>query len=180
MTGPASAWWAGAGRWGAVVALAVVACSGTPPPSAPPERPVVGAGAPADATGAEPTMNKPGLPPLYEVGAPLAPAAALRAWLDDQPPTTTYRLPVELTVSVLGVTGAALGFAADRLPVKVNDSALGESLADRVAGLCGEDAETCALWLHGTWSAGVFRVVRVEGRVADDERATATHALLVR
>jgi hypothetical protein len=118
--------------------------------------------------------------PLYEVGAPLAPAAALRTWLDEQPPTTTYRLPVELTVSVLGVTGAALGFAADRLPVKVNDSALGESLADRVAGLCGEDAETCALWLHGTWSAGVFRVVRVEGRVADDERATATHALLVR
>lgn len=125
-------------------------------------------------------MIKPGDPPLFEVGEPLSPAVALRAWLDGQPPSTTYRLPVDLTVSVMGVTGAALGFSDDRLTVKIDDGALGESLADRAAGLCGEDVEQCALWLRGTWADGVLRVVKVEGRVADDERATATHALVAR
>ncbi len=164
----------------AVVALAAVACCGRPSAPASPEHLSGHDAVSTDAAPAEQTMVKPGRNPLFEIGAPLAPAAELLEWLAGQPPTTTYRLPVDLAVSVLGVTGAALGFAADRPSIKLDEGALGESLADQVAGLCGDDAATCALWLRGTWSAGVLRVVRVEGRVADDERATATHALIAR
>ncbi len=117
--------------------------------------------------------------PEFEVAQALSSQTEVLAWLGTRSPSTLLRAPVELTVSVLGVTGAALGFAADRLAIKVNDSALGESLADRAQEFCG-DAPTCAMWVWGHWNDGTLRVIRAEGAIAPAERATATHLFVAK
>lgn len=169
----------------ALLVTAAAACSSSPP-AAPvatdPDRPGAAtrdarATAPAPT---ETTMQKGPRPtPDIEAAQALSPTADVLAWLAQQAPTTLLRVPVELTVSVMGVSGASLGFAADRPAIKVNDSALGESLADRAAEFCGE-AETCALWLWGNWKDGGLRVTKVEGAIAVADRAAATHVFVAK
>lgn len=124
-------------------------------------------------------IKSPRPAPEFMPAQPIAATADLSAWLGQQSPTTLLRVPVELQVSVMGVEGARIGFGADRLAIKVNDSALGESLADRASQFCG-DAETCAMWLQGNWIDGTLRVTRAEGAIAPGDRAGATHVLVAR
>ncbi len=125
-------------------------------------------------------MQKTARPaPEFVVAQPLSSRVELLAWLDEQAPTTLLRVPVELQVSVMGVSGAGLGFASDRLEVKVNDSALGESLADRAQEFCG-DQPTCAMWVWGHWRNGTLAVTRAEGAIATGDRAAATHVFVAR
>jgi hypothetical protein len=125
-------------------------------------------------------MHKTAPPtPEFVVAHSLAPKAELAAWLAQQPATALLRVPVELDVSVLGVRGAALGFAADRLEVKVNDSALGESLADHAMGWCpGQDR--CAMWVWANWKDGGLRVTRAEAAIPAGERVAATHLFVAK
>lgn len=160
-------------------AALLVACSSTrSAPRADPPREA--APAPSDPRSTEPPMDKTAPPtPTFEPAHALAPADELRAWLDGLDTATLVRLPVELSVSVLGVTGAVVGFGADPLAIDVDDSALGESLADRASQFCG-DAETCAMWVWGHWRAGTLRVVRAEGAIAAGDRAAASQAFVAR
>lgn len=117
--------------------------------------------------------------PEFVVAQALSPKSELLAWLGKQATSTLLRVPVELEVSVLGVSGAALGFGSDRLEVKINDSALGESLADHAQSWCG-DQSTCAMWVWATWQDGTLRVTRAEGPIAAADRAGATHLFVAR
>lgn len=125
-------------------------------------------------------MNKTASPaPQFVVAQALSPKAELRVWLDTQAATTLLRVPVELDVSVLGVSGASLGFGSDRLQVKVNDSALGESLADHARSWC-PDQNTCAMWVWANWKDGTLRVTKAESAIAAKDRAAATHLLVAK
>lgn len=125
-------------------------------------------------------MNKTSFPtPEFVVAAAIGSKAELLAWLTRQSASTLLRVPLELEVSVLGITGASIGFASDRLQVKVNDSALGESLADRAHGWCG-DQSTCAMWVWANWQDSTLRVTRAEGAIAPSDRAAATHVFVAK
>jgi hypothetical protein len=125
-------------------------------------------------------MNKTARPaPEFAVAQALSPKSELLAWLGAQAATTLLRVPVELEVSVLGVSGAAIGFGGDRLEVKINDSALGESLADRAEMWCSGQ-RTCAMWVWATWHDGTLRVTRAEAAIAAADRAAATHLFVAR
>jgi hypothetical protein len=128
----------------------------------------------------EAEMDKSASPrPEFVVAQPLTPRAALFAWLGHQPATALLRVPVELDVSVLGVRGAALGFADDRPQVKINDSALGESLADHAQMWCAGQS-SCAMWLWAHWTPDGLRVVKAEAPIAAADRAAATHLFVAR
>ena len=168
----------------------LAACSSRPSGAPAPREPVRDARVveptltPVDATSVDASsenamIKSPRPAPEFEPAQPVAVKAELAAWLGKQAADTLLRVPVELKVSVMGVEGAAIGFGADRLAVKLNDSALGESLADRAQQFCG-DAETCAMWVWGNWIDGGLRVTRAEGAIAAADRAAATHVLVAK
>lgn len=123
-------------------------------------------------------MNKRPLAPapLTVVAQPLEPQAAALAYLAKaQADGVELKLPVEVTVEPLGISGGFLGFGPDRVPVKIDDTALGVALSDRVASWCGEEATRCAMWMWGKWRDGTILVSRAESRIKDEDRAAATH-----
>ncbi len=61
------------------------------------------------------------------------------------------------------------GAKAGPLEFRCNDTALGVSLDDRALQACG-GAETCELWLVGTWKDGVLNVTKVMGTPSELER----------
>ena len=154
---------------GAVLA----ACSGTKSTDAPrtteppPPQPAVVIDAP---TGGSMTA-----PDLSATSQALEPKDALVAWLDrnggprDIGGQATLKLPVAVTMDAdrLGITGATLG----ALAVKLDDTALGIALKDRVRQKCPPDATTCRVWLEGTWrgvsgDVGQIQVTRFVGAIA--------------
>lgn len=125
-------------------------------------------------------MNKRAQPtPEFAIAQPVSPSPDLLAWLDALPADTVLRVPVEVQISVLGIGGAKVGFGANPLEVKVNDSALGESLADRAQGWCGDHA-TCAMWVWATWRDRTLRVTNAESAIAAADRAHATHLYIAK
>ena len=104
-------------------------------------------------------IKSPRPTPEFEPAQPIAAKAELATWLGKQAADTLLRVPVELKVSVMGVEGATIGFGADRLAVKLNDSALGESLADRAQQFCGELEQ--GVRVHGVASASQIRTCEV-------------------
>ena len=64
--------------------------------------------------------------PLHTVVAQaLSPKSFALKWLSAaQAAGTSFRVPLEITVLRLGVSGGSLGFADDRIEVKLNDSAI--------------------------------------------------------
>ena len=152
---------------GAVLA----ACSGTKSTDAPratePPPPAVVIDAP---TGGSMTAPDPSA-----TSQALEPKDALVAWLDrnggprDIGGQATLKLPVAVTMDAdrLGITGAALG----ALAVKLDDTALGIALKDRVRQKCPADAPTCRVWIEGTWrgvsgDVGQIQVTRFVGAIA--------------
>ena len=121
----------------------------------------------------KPGPMTPHQPRSFKPGSPLRPSERLEAWLDRQ--QGVLRLPVTISADSLGhVTRAMLG----DLELKLGDSALGVSLADRIRQHCGpraSDAGTppCVLRLEGRWVAGQrrFEISWVEGAVKPGEQA---------
>lgn len=111
-------------------------------------------------------------------GPSLANVPALGKWLELQ--HDTVRLPVLVTLGVARSTvsgGQVLTGSTSSLPLSLDDSALGISLADRARSAC-PGADACPLWLEGTWrDAGLF-VTRVVRAVSAEERARPLFAQL--
>lgn len=106
----------------------------------------------------------------------LAPSAAALTWLAKaQADNTEFRVPVELEVSVMGVSGGKLGFGNDRIAVKIDDSALGSGLQDRARSWFGATATTGGAWVWARWNDGTLVVTKAEGPIKPDEYASATH-----
>lgn len=117
-------------------------------------------------TGASPKPMTPPPPLAFVRGVAVADAPALKAWLTQQ--TATVRLPVALELApVHAVKNARVG----TLALKLDDSALGVSLADRAHQFCPRDGRPCVLWLEGRWKDGAFKVTRVQGPATDGEFA---------
>lgn len=122
-------------------------------------------------------MNKQAIPTptLTVVAQALSPKADALKWLSAaQAAGTSFRVPLDLEVSVLGISGGSLGFGNDRITVELDDSALGIGLGDRARDWCG-DAPTCAMWVWARWNDGMLIVSKAEGPIAEADRATATH-----
>jgi hypothetical protein len=115
--------------------------------------------------------------PLFFVGGPkVAATADLERWLlqqtDEQQRPAVVRLPFVVTGAEgsIGATKAEAG-----LTVRLDDSALGISLADRVRSAC-PGAERCAVWLEGNFGVPAggerrFRLTRVGNALTKEERA---------
>ncbi len=96
-------------------------------------------------------------------GPDLQPGEILRAWLEDQgarSPKPMLRLPVVLSFEqgqVMGVSRAWIGVLPEppdgSVMLRLDDSALGIPLSDRAREHCAPEAESCALWLEGTWGS---------------------------
>lgn len=150
-----------------------------------PSSPPANAASSPDATGdgangnaPEHDMNKKplGPAPLTVVAQALEPKAEALAFLAKaQADGTVLKLPIEVIVEPLGISGGYVGFGADRITAKIDDTALGVALSDRVASWCGEEATLCAMWVWGKWKDGTILVTRAESKIKDEDRATATH-----
>ena len=109
------------------------------------------------------------------VAHPLSPKSDALKWLSTaQAARTSFRVPLEITVSRLGVAGGSLGFADDRIEVKLNDSAMGIGLCDRAHHWCA-NKPTCAMWVWARWQDGTLIVTEAEQAIQPADRATATH-----
>lgn len=82
----------------------------------------------------------------FEDGPLVADTAALRAWLVAGGARTVL-VPVQVRVDALGVGDARIG----ALPVRLDDTALGVALHDRVRQACPD--ATCAILVEGRWGA---------------------------
>ena len=82
----------------------------------------------------------------FEDGPLVADTAALREWLEAGGDRLVL-VPVRVQVDALGITAAHLG----ELPVRLDDSALGVALLDRVRQAC--PAASCTVLLEARWGA---------------------------
>jgi hypothetical protein len=163
-------------------ALFAVACTKSSTPS---DKPAAALDASA---GAEPaaetrsdamsTSKDPNAPqPSFERGAAITPSAELVAWLDQQG-KRLVRLPVTLVLSATGsVATATIGVngEADPIGFQVSDLGMGLSLKDRLRKVC-KPGGTCTVWLVGSWNSGRLDVRKLDGEIAADQLAGATHA----
>lgn len=122
----------------------------------------LGAGAPPEA----PMRMQDAVLPVFVPGPEAVPGPALTAWLDAHP-DALVKLPFTVWRGPLGeVTHAAIG--AQRTPpaasVKLSDTALGVSLADRLRSLCGERAR-CLVSLSGLWEPGALSLRGIPERL---------------
>lgn len=85
---------------------------------------------------------------------PLAPAPPL---LSGEP----QELRIEVETSALGVEGARWSGSSEGERFRVDDTALGISLQDRVRQRCGAEATRCELRVWGQWSEDRLVVLRV-------------------
>lgn len=97
----------------------------------------------------------------FRAGPSVAEASALRAWLDETAAgerAQRVRLPVVITRSTLGISSAWVGTRADApddaLRLRLDDGALGVSLADQLDDRFGAGAGTVVVWLEGVRGGG--------------------------
>lgn len=122
-------------------------------------------------------------PELSFVHGPSIDDAGLLGWLrrqrDGERPATV-QLPVVATAQVGGLGSARLAGANGTSPiaVRVDDSALGIALADRMRG--SRDGELRAAWLEGTWdptsATPTLHVTRWVRAIAEPELGAVKHA----
>lgn len=126
---------------------------------------------------------------MTDTRRPIYPADQLLAWLEQHTSDRAtmqevpLRLPVMVTLTAnrVNLEKATVGDAPDALAIKVNDRTLGVPIAGKLGLFFGDDAMSGMLWLHGLWRGGPtkeFQVTKVEGEVADADRASATAQLL--
>lgn len=108
-------------------------------------------------------------------GPPIDPPGGLLEWLEktaSAEPRRRIRLPVVVQfvdAHRMGISGGFIGLEPAVLPgaiqLKLDDTAMGVSLLDRVRTACPADDQTsCPVWLDGTWQGGPdrrFQVLRL-------------------
>jgi uncharacterized sulfatase len=122
-------------------------------------------------------------------GPDISPSSRLLAWLDAELQRgespggpRRIRLPVSVTLDAAGgVASARIGVSdeADAIKVRLNDSALGISLADRARQMCGSGSR-CAVWVEGFWrgrvnGAAQFDLRKVHRAIPNEELKTAIY-----
>lgn len=123
-------------------------------------------------------MNKhPTRSSLFVHGPRITPGGTLEPWLLATAAETPPRL-VQLPITIVG-GDAQSGFlgrapSPEVISVRLDDSALGVSLAERVRASC-HDAASCTLWLEGYWQARdagarAFKVTSVVGALTAEEQ----------
>lgn len=119
-------------------------------------------------------------------GPALAPGDALVPWLTGPGSAEDIQIPVLVSWSALGVTGARVGvepLPADAPAIQLDETALGIALIDQLRSAC-PGVKTCAVWLEGRMGvpsalagpsfAGSKPVLRVSRFVGPAE-PTVTH-----
>ena len=124
---------------------------------------VLGCGTPAaqppepateEALRAEQKTNPESSMSTFIDGPALSPSTELLEWLKSDGSDQLLKLPVEVSRSVLGVTGGTLGWGDDALQLKLDDTAMGVGLFDRLPQHCGDEGP-CHVWLEGYWGETV-------------------------
>ncbi|MBW2254949.1 MAG: hypothetical protein JRI25_10180 [Deltaproteobacteria bacterium] len=92
-------------------------------------------------------------------GPALSPSADLVAWFEGDGAGKLVQLPVVVTPSPLGLASGHVGVlpeppGADALLLKLDDTAMGVSLADKIRGDCPA-GQACVIWVEGIWGATV-------------------------
>lgn len=126
-----------------MIALLFLACAG--PAASAPRSP-----APPEPAVATPLTSAPAL--SFEDGPAVDPAAPLLAWLSAGR-GRVVQLPVTVAFDDefrLGVARAWVGPESGGLRLKLDDTAMGVSLLDRLRAAC-PPGPTCRVWLEGTW-----------------------------
>ncbi|MGV3624593.1 MAG: hypothetical protein ACO1OB_27485 [Archangium sp.] len=100
-----------------------------------------------------------------EKGPPVEPVDALKAWLEASG-DRVVRVPLTVTKTPPSDVDARIG----SMPVEVDDSALGISLAERVRMACAEE-KTCTVWVEGRWRGGALKVIHFAREVVPQEKA---------
>lgn len=98
-------------------------------------------------------MSAPG----FSEGPAVSPASALLAWLEGEGAGRTVRVPVVVVPSPLGLASGYIAASvevpeSEGLAVRLDDSTLGVSLADRLRDDCAYDVP-CAIWVEGVWGS---------------------------
>lgn len=136
--------------WGGVLVVALVACA-SGPEARPLPQPDDVAARQASPGGDEMRKTPQAPTPLWVDGPPLEPEEGLRRWIAARAakhPRALFRLPFTFAAgqtsrAALGLPGAGETASTHRL----DDGALGISLADQVRRLRGAEAGPCAVWL---------------------------------
>lgn len=143
---------------------------------------VTGATAVAEPTG-KPMRKQDWKPPIFVGGPRIDAKAELDAWITAQ---RMKQRSIKLPFTILGDKQAVLGVVDGEVPaaqrIRLDDGALGVSLAERLRQLCPDRAQRCALWLSGRFGTlqnkdedprKTFSIFIVHERVADNvDRAT--------
>ncbi len=91
-------------------------------------------------------------PAGFVAGPRITPTAELLAWLQTPAqPRRRIRLPVVVEFDELGIRDCFVGDDDDRLAIRIDDTALGISLVDRLRG--DHPGGRCVVWLEGYWGA---------------------------
>lgn len=140
---------------------------------------------PADAGAPAKTPNPP--TPPFVTGPRADESAGLLAWLarqrgvDGTPRLVRLPVRVALDPERPGAVHGWLGVTpADGVEIRLDDTALGVALVDRVHGYCRGEGP-CVLWFEGTWLGAsaeekVFAVTRVVGGLAEREKGGPVYA----
>jgi hypothetical protein len=97
---------------------------------------------------------------LYATKGPaIQPASELLAWFEGPGKGRLVQVPVVVVPSPLGLaSGRVAGSTADdasaALSLKLDDTGMSVSLADKIRPDCAYD-EPCAIWVEGYWGATV-------------------------
>ena len=100
------------------------------------------------------------------VGPKLSQQELLETWLAEAH-DAVLRLPV--TIERRGY-GQSIGAKLGEREVRIDDSALGVSLTDRLRSVCPEESP-CRVWVEGRWSDGTIQVLHFDRAVAPGEAA---------
>ncbi len=135
----------------------------------------------------KPTTKTAPEPATWTDGPAIGAAADLVKWFEGEGKDAVVRVPVTIQATPIGIEKSWIG-TTDPLHIRVDDSALGVSLLDRVHQHCPDPEAVCTLWMDGHWGGAggglwpsaqpgdskgeyLFSVHRVEGRVSEGETA---------
>jgi hypothetical protein len=91
--------------------------------------------------------------PVFVDGPAIAPASELASWLSSHK-GSLLRLPLVIEVRSYSVGPAWIGMTVEDAPddavwVKLDQTALGVGLTERLVPLCSETPTRCAVWIQG-------------------------------
>ena len=112
-----------------------------------------------------PGPKTPEQPKQFTPGPTISPSGPLLRWLIDTVPSVSgprvrVRLPVivRFSQSSIGIAEAFIGTVnrvdTETMFLRLDDSAMGVSLFERVRERCSKSETACAVWLEGYWDGG--------------------------